>query len=207
MTDDTLPKVDDSIPQSYRQLLIDDGIFVDDSGNNDAAERIARRYSTAFVDLQTLLEKYQLAECCTVNPDLLWQANLDYFVDIARLKKFHGHRYIQEEKIYTYATFWYLRNHPIQIVKADNMPKRYIHVNERIFSYWLIKNIATELESRLAPNIQIDVFVEKFENHDLVLSFWEKLYYTFRFRPYTQQSLLLMVEGFMTAVEFTLEIT
>jgi len=197
---------DSSFPKSYRHLITDE-IFLDDTGKNIAEELISSRCVDAFKNIQLLLEKYGLEEYCTVEPELLWRAVLDYFEDIARLKTFHRHKHVQTDKIYAYETFWYLRNHPIQINGADMVSQCYVHINEYLFSYWLIKKMATELDSKFSSNIQIDNFIEKFENHDLVIGFREKLYYTFRYRPYTQQSLLLMIEGFMTAAEFTLEIS
>jgi len=50
-----------SFPKSYRHL-IDDGIFLDDTGNNIAAELIRSRFITAFADIQMLLEGYGLTE-------------------------------------------------------------------------------------------------------------------------------------------------
>jgi hypothetical protein len=138
-------------PGSYSHLINDEN-FPD--GNTEL--RIRDRYETAFIDIQTLLEKYGLIECCTVNPRLLWDSTLDYFADIAHLKASHGHQHVQAEKIYAYTVFWLLRNHPIQIDNPDSMPDEYIHINEYIFSFWLIKNLATKLASDFAPNIQVD---------------------------------------------------
>jgi hypothetical protein len=197
---------DNSFPKSYRHLITDE-IFLDDTGKNIAEELVHSRYVDAFKNVQSLLEKCGLKEHCTIEPELLWRATLDYFEDIARLKTFHRHKHVQTEKIYAYETFWYLRNHPIQINRVDEVRPCYAHINEYLFSYWLIKKMATELEAKFALNIQIDNFIEKFENHDLIIGFREKLYYTFRHRTYTQQSLLLMIEGFMAAAEFTLEIS
>ena len=94
-----------------------------------------------------MLKQYKLNDSCSIHPDLLWKATLDYFADIARLKSFHGHFYIQEEKIYAYSTFWHLRNHPIQITNNE-MAEKYVHVNEYIFSSILLNNMATELHDR-----------------------------------------------------------
>jgi len=198
-----------SIPESKRSYrhLIDGGYFVDEAGINNAEEQIHSRYEAAFLDIQELLKKYGLIEYCTVNPDVLWRAILDFFEDVARLKHFHGHRDLLPDKEYAYEVFWILRDHPIQIVNDDEMPECYIHVNEYILTKWLIKKMATELESRFIINIQVDRFIEKLEEHDLIIDFSKKLYYTFRHRTYTAQSLLIMIEGFMNAAEFTLQIT
>ena len=197
----------DTLPKSYRHL-VDDKIFLDDDGVTNLAPEIFReRYMNFFIDIQVLLKKYNLIDYCTVNKELLWKAVLDYFEDMARLKIFHGYEHSQTDKIFSYETYWLLRNHPIQIDKPDSIDDKYVHINEYIFSFFLIRKIGQNLNKIFAPNIQIDDLIEKFEEHDLVNEFRKKLYYTFKFRTYTQQSLLLVIEGFMTAAEFTLQVT
>ena len=105
------------IPKSYR-YLVDDRIFLDDDGNNLAPEIFRSRFINLFVDIQELLEKYDLSDQCTISNQLLWKAVLDYFADIARMKLFQGYKHIQMDKIISYETYWLLRNHPIQIVKT-----------------------------------------------------------------------------------------
>jgi len=194
------------IPESYR-YLVTGRFFLDDNGNNIAPDIFKHRYVNLFMDLQELLVKYELSDCCTINNQILWKAVLDYFADIARMKNFHNHDHVQLEKIIAYETYWLLRNHPIQIDKPDNIDAKYVHINEYILSFFFMKMLAERLSRVFAPNIQIDDLIEKFEDHQLIDEFRKKLYYTFRFRPYTQQSLLLLVEGFITAAEFTLQIT
>jgi len=192
--------------RSYRHL-IDGGYFVDVNGNNIAEEQILNRYIAAFTDTQELIKKYSIMDCCTINPDILWRAILDFFEDIARLKHFHGHTDPLADKEYAYEVFWHLRNRPIQITDPDKLPLQYIHINEFIYTKWLIIKLAVELESRFTPNIQIDMLSEKLETHELLIEYSRKLYYTFRHRMYTPQTLLLSIEGFMTGAEFTLQIT
>jgi hypothetical protein len=194
------------LPKSYR-YLVDEKIFLDDAGNNLAPGIFERRFENHFVDIQTLLKKYDLIKYCTVNEELLWRAVLDYFADIARLKNFHNQPRVQTDKIFSYEMFWLLRNHPIQIVKPDEIDRKYMHVNEYIFSVLFILKLAIKLNLKFASNIQIDDLIKKFEDHELSKDFRKKLYYTFKFRIYTPKSLLLLVEGFMTAAEFVLQVT
>ena len=196
----------DKLPRSYRHLVLDE-VFLDDNGVNLAPEIFRERYTNLFIDIQALLKKYNLIDYCTVNKELLWKAVLDYFEDMARLKIFHGYEHSQTDKIFSYETYWLLRNHPIQIDKPDDIDEKYVHVNEYIFSFFLIRKLAQSLDLKLAPNIQIDDLVEKMEEHELIDEFRKKLYYTFKFRTFTPQSLLLVIEGFMTAAEFILQAT
>lgn len=146
------------IPKSYR-YLVDDRIFLDNNGNNLAPGIFERRFINLFIDIQDLLEKYSLSDCCTINSQLLWKAVLDYFSDIARIKEFHGHKHVQIDKIISYETYWLLRNHPIQIDKPDEIDNKYVHINEYIFSFFFIKMLAERLDRKFASNIQIDGFI------------------------------------------------
>ena len=195
-----------TLPKSYRHL-VDDRIFLDDDDKNLAPGIFVERFTNLFIEIQALLKKYDLIEHCTVNEELLWKAVLDYFEDISRLKENHRLKHTQVDKIISYEVYWLLRNHPIQIEKPKDFDVRYIHVNEYVFSFLYLMKMATWLDLKFAPNIQIEDFIAKFEEHELLDIFRKKLYYTFRFRTYTPQSLLLLAEGFMTAAEFTLQIT
>ena len=101
------------LPKSYR-YLVDDRIFLDDAGNNIAPDVFRSRFVHLFINLQDLLDLYSLSGCCTINPQLLWKAVLDYFADIARMKEFHGHNHVQMDKVISFETYWLLKNHPIQ---------------------------------------------------------------------------------------------
>ena len=193
--------------KSYRHL-IDGGFFRDNAtGENNAIDQIKSRYKSAFMDIQNLLEKFDLSKHATINPSVLWKANLDFFEDVARMKHFHGIKDLQPEKEYAYEVFWFLRNHPIQINSENEIPEKYLFVNEIIFTHWLIHKMYVELANRFEPNIQIDDLVKKLYEDDLMHEFSKKLYYTFRYRIYTTQTLLLTIEGFMAAAQFTLKVT
>jgi len=91
----------------------------------------------------------------------------------------------------------------------DDQLKEYpdrLFVNEYILSYWVMKSVCTELRRNVASNTQFDDlienFEERFENNKSIVEFRKKLFYTFRYRTYTQESLLLVLEGLRTGVEF-----
>lgn len=195
--------------KSYKYLF-EENFFLDDKGRNIAKELIHSRFEARFTVIHSLLDKYKLTDFCEVNHEILKRAILDYFADIARLKEFHGVGYmnIQPEKIYAYETFWYLRRSPIQVLgEAEKYEEHVYYVNEFIFNKWLIYMMTHELEKKFAPDIQVDDLGERIKNSEFVVDFGEHLYYTFRYRPYTAQSLLLMIEGFMAAAQSTLQIT
>jgi len=195
--------------KSYKYLF-SENFFLDSNGESIAKELIHGRFEARIKEIQGLLEKYKLTDCCEINQGLLKRATLDYFADIARLKEFHGEGYmnIQPVKIYAYETFWYLRRRPIQIVDGTKKYEEHVYyVNEFLFNKWLIYMMAQELEQRFAPDIQVDDLGGLIENSEFVVDFGKNLYYTFRYRHYTAQSLLLMIESFMAAAQSTLQIT
>jgi hypothetical protein len=179
----------------------------DKNGRNIARKVIKTRYKELIKNIQCLLVMYQVEEQCSIDYDLLWDAVIDYFEDVARMKDFHDIEHTEIVKIISYQAFWLVRNKPIQIVNNAQLPEKKRHINEAIFSYLLVNNIATELQSRIEPNIQIDNFVYKLMNHPLMIELRANLYYNFRYRQQSPKSLLLFVEGFMSAAEFTLQIT
>jgi hypothetical protein len=148
-----------------------------------------------------------ISDCCVIVPALISAAAESYFVDVERLKEFHGCKLVKDEKVLAYSIYWLLKNKPIQIVDYSHFPEHRCHINEDIFSLWLTSNLSKLIAKRIAPKIQIDDFEAKFEDSKLVIDFYNNLRYNFIYRDYTAKSILLMVEGFITAVEFTLQIT
>jgi hypothetical protein len=164
------------------------------------------RYVKVFVAIQAIIQYYGLDDCTEVDPLLLNQAFFDYDTDTNRLKSFHVIENSNVEKIYSYFTFWLLRNHVIRITNPTTLREKFGNefdsVNERIFAYFLIRQIATELAERIDDKIQIDKFEEKFTYSQNIVDLIYFLYYTFRYRQYSQQSLLLFTEGVMKTAEF-----
>ncbi|MCL1852017.1 MAG: hypothetical protein FWF88_03170 [Peptococcaceae bacterium] len=194
-----------NIPDSYQYLI--DGEYFMENGKNLAPEIFRTRYINLFKMLQALIEKAGLGDYCTVSRKLLQIAVLDYFADIARLKEFHNLEHVQHDKIYAYEAFWLLRNHPIQVDNEDELDADTLHINEYIVSFLFIKLLATELEYKFKANIQIDKLIQKVESSQYVQDFRFKLFYSFRHRTFTAQTLLLNAESFMAAAQFTLQAT
>jgi hypothetical protein len=192
----------DSFKESYREII-------------EAEDRkVFARRDDRYKELQRLIELFGMDGYCAVHPEFLWRAVLDYFKDVNRLKKSHGYTFTQIEKIYAYELYWYLTNNVIQVTDIERQmndartrenPKR-VFANEYILSYWVMNVFGAELESSVTSCIQSDEIAEqfkrRFENHKSVIEFRDKLYYAFRHRTYTQETLLLALEGFRAGVEF-----
>ncbi len=148
-----------------------------------------KRYENLLTQMQDVLEGLGILDKVSINTDLLGQAVLNYFEDIDRLKKFEGIERTNEDKIYGYETFWLLRDKPIQVVDS-NMSDNYLYINEKVFTCILISKMLKE------ANIHPDSKNPRF------LPFLQLLYYNFKYRNFTQQSLELTITAFFCACEF-----
>ena len=163
-------------------------------------------------EISYILEKISesdigVSDSCIIVPGLLMSAAESYFTDIVRLKEFHVSKRVRDEKILAYSVYWLLQNRPVQIADYANLPAHRYHINEDVLSTWLIMRLSRLILKRTATKIQIDDFELKFNNSEFVIEFRKTLRYNFVYRTYTAQTILLMIEGFITAVEFTLQIT
>lgn len=152
---------------------------------------VEKRYESLLTQIQDILEALGILDKVTVNADLLGQAVLNYFEDVDRLKKFEGIDRINEDKIYGYEAFWLLRDKPIQVISGD-MPYQYLYVNEKVFTCILVSKILKEAD------------VHPDSKNPYLMPFLQLLYYNFKFRKFTQQSLELMITAFFCACKFEL---
>lgn len=151
--------------------------------------KIKERYENTLTQIQDVLEALGLIDKVTVSTKLLGQAILDYFEDINRLKEFEGIEKANVDKIYGYQTFWLLRNKPIQIIDKD-IEYKYLHINEKVFSMILISKMLAE------AGVDYD------DVNPRLLSFMKLVYYNFKYRIYTQQSLELIASAFFCGCAF-----
>lgn len=150
---------------------------------------IKTRFENTLTQIQDVLEAMGLLEQVTVDTHLLGSAILSYFEDIDRLKEFEGIERANVEKIYSYETFWLLRNKPIQITDKS-LAMKHIHINEKVCVAILISKMCKEMERGYDDeNVRI-------------LSFLELLLYNFKYRHFTQQSLELMISAFFLGCSF-----
>lgn len=149
----------------------------------------SKRYENLLIQIQDVLEALDILDKVEINTDLLGQAVLNYFEDVDRLKEFADIKRPNEDKIYGYETFWLLRDKPIQVTDR-NMPYEYLYINEKVFTWILISKMLKE------ANIDID------SNNPRLMPFLKLLYYNFKFRNFTQQSLELMITAFFCGCMF-----
>lgn len=144
---------------------------------------IDSRFDCLLTEMQNILIKMGIIDLVEVNSDLLGKAVIDYFEDIDRLKEFEGIPRINVDKIYSYGIYWVLRRSPIQILDK-NIDKRFHHINEKVCTVLMFPRMLSEMG--ISP---------KSTNPDFE-AFLDLIYYNFKYRTYTQQSLELMVAAF-----------
>jgi hypothetical protein len=119
----------------------------------------------------------------------LKMAIIDYFVDIVRIKGFHGIDRVKKQKIYAYTAYWLLRRKPLQVV--DNF-KDCEFINEIFITYYIMSL------SSAAKGISSG----EMKKNPSYKDFQDFLFYYLTYRPVTQQSLELMIEAYYCGYDF-----
>jgi hypothetical protein len=134
------------------------------------------------------IDENKYSENVTVNKELLYKATLDYFVDIARLKDFHGIKHVQKIKIDAYMWHWILKRRPLQIINVLKMEN--VHINQQFVCIMLLLSCIEETHSYEEIAFSI---LEDFKKH---------LYYHLIYRLVDPQGLELMLLAFKTGINF-----
>jgi hypothetical protein len=153
-------------------------------------ERIACRYKFLLRELYAFINVKGIAQSVIVDHKSLKKAILDYFVDIAGIKKFHVIERVNFEKIYGYMAYWLLRRKPIQVIRPFPGSE---FINELWAAAYIISKILSEK--------QLDG--KKCAKNATFSKFQSLLFYNLQYRPITQQSLELMIEAFFCGCDFS----
>lgn len=162
--------------REYREYLMETYPFED-------------RFRNLLKQIQDLLAALGLLDQVRVDTRVLGQVLINYFEDIDRVKGFEKMKRVNVDKIYAYESFWLLRGKPLQIITQD-IDMKFLHINEKIVTALLFIKMMKEM------GISYDM-----ENPRLA-TFMELVYYNFKYRVYTQQSLESMVSGFFCGCAF-----
>jgi hypothetical protein len=151
--------------------------------------RIARRYRKVLEAIHKFINTKNITQNVRVDGKILKRAIYDYFVDIARIKEFHKLEKINVEKIYSYMSYWLLRRKPIQVI-IDFPGSEFI--NELFVTGYLVALIFAEKS--------IDSNAGK--TNPTFQKFQFLLFYNLKYRPFSQQSLELMIEACFCGCDF-----
>jgi len=116
------------------------------------AKRICHRYVKLKTKIHAFLYQFNFLDFTYINQNLLWQAIVDYFSDIARFKDFHEIERANEDKIWSYLSYWLIRRKPIQVKNFarkdmrdeemyDYLNENLIFINEKFAFCQLLKHI------------------------------------------------------------------
>lgn len=152
------------------------------------------RYKSLWADTAKVIESYGLVKKLRVDEESFQMIVIDYFTDTARLKDFQDIKRTNTDKIYGYELFWFLRRHPIQLI--EDMPN-FFDINEKIALGVFIPRILAEAGLPCEPKKQSKEFQERLKR------FINLLFYNMKYRLYTQQSLELMIEAFLSGCACT----
>jgi hypothetical protein len=147
------------------------------------------RFKTLFFEVKRIVRTGRLESSVRIDEESLQMAVIDYFTDISRLKEFQAIKKANVNKIYGYALYWFLRRHPVQIVMPT--PENF-DINEKVALAVFLPKILVEAGMPYTKSKpQEEVFRARLN------SFANLLFYNFKYRVYTQQSLELAIEAFL----------
>ena len=112
-------------------------------------------------------------------------SDVDYFMDVMRLKEFHSIERIRTEKLFAYTISWIVKRKPIQFREYSDQ-ERDIFVNERFAAYLLIN----ECLMCGSKHFVKEAYAEK------LVEYTEMLLYYFKYRQCDPKTLELLIESF-----------
>jgi hypothetical protein len=125
-----------------------------------------------------------------ISDELIEEAIIDYFADLARLKDFHSIEKAQPQKVAAYTSYWIFRRKPIQTIRPikDDLLISFPNIKfiNEIFAYTLLINLVFDERRRLnEPNSRYGIF------RDLIL-------YNYIYRQLNSQILELVIVALST---------
>ena len=158
------------------------------------ANKIHMRYKALWADVVKVVESFGLENKVRIDEESFQMVIIDYFTDIARLKDFQDIKRVNVDKIYGYELFWFLRRHPIQLLEGT---LNNFDINEKVALGVFIPRILAE------SGLPYDLKSQNKEFRDRLKPFIDLLFYNFKHRTYTQQSLELMIDAFLSGCACT----
>lgn len=148
---------------------------------DDVKERFGIWYSEA----KKFIDKKGLSDCVVINSRRLGHAVCDYFVDVIRMKEFHGIEHANLNKVYAYSSYWFLRRQPMQLL--EDVDDTNLYINE----LFIVNNLIAKLR-RHASNIDII-------NKQSLLEMGSLWLYNFKYRLFNAQTLEVAICSFFVA--------
>lgn len=148
-------------------------------------EEVKERFGIWYSDAKRFIDKKGLTGKVVINTRRLGYAICDYFIDIIRMKEFHGIEHANLNKVYAYSCYWFVRRQPIQLV--GDVGNDDLYINE----LFAVNNLIAKLR-RHSSNADII-------NKQSLLDLGRLWLYNFKFRIFTAQSLETAICSFFVA--------
>lgn len=160
--------------------------------NHFTREKIEDHCANLLAEMDAFIERRQFVNNACVADSVLFQAVIDYFTDIYRLKTFHGINKVNENKIHAYTAYWLVVRKPIQIIKDKDDDLDLPFINEQFVQSYLMSYLQASHETILI----MDSDKENYEN------FARNLEYFLKYRTVTPQMIETMIEAFWAGRSF-----
>lgn len=145
-------------------------------------EEVKERFGIWYSDAKRFIEKKGLSDKAVINTRRLGYAICDYFIDIIRMKEFHGIEHANLSKVYAYSCYWFVRRQPIQLV--DEVESENLYINE----LFAVNNLIAKVRRHSA---NMDII-----NKQSLLELGKLWLYNFKYRLFTAQTLEMTIFSF-----------
>lgn len=148
-------------------------------------EDVKERFGIWYSDAKRFIDKKDLSDIAVINSRRLGYAICDYYMDIIRMKEFHGIQHANLNKIFAYSCYWFVRRQPIQLI--DNVNNEDLYINE----LFAVNNLIAKLR-KYSSNVDMI-------NKQSLLNLGKLWLYNFKFRVFTAQTLETAICSFFVA--------
>lgn len=140
------------------------------------------RFQSLFKQMKNFIESSNLQGKVAINEMVLFNALMDYFEDINRLKEFHKIKHINGIKVVSYTAFWLVKRKPLQVLSNE---KELLYVNEKFVLMYLCNFLSSKRKKFLLDRPEKGLY-----------NFSEFLLYYLKYRLTDAKSLELMLISF-----------
>lgn len=149
-------------------------------------ERIRNRYATLWDYMTDFIHRHHYEDYLRISKNALNQMIIDYFVDIDRLKQFHGIERISTTKIYSYTAFWLIKRKPLMLIRDNPEDYNLTFANERFVTGYLLRCLSGENNSTLILDEKKSDYIDYVDN----------LMYFLQYRVITAQAIETILFAF-----------
>jgi len=157
-------------------------------------EKISERVEVLWNETDKVIKAMGLEEKVRIDKESFENAILDYFADVVRIIRFHHIETINTNKLYAYEMYWLLRRRPVHCITPV---KNSLDLNEKVIIAIFIPKILEE------AGLPYTLKTQNEKTRKRVKTFMNLLFYNFKYRHYTPQSLELMIEAFLCGCDIS----